>query len=213
MTDFRKVNTSILPTRTDDHSVSGTARNYAMSPESDRPVMYNTNGFLETSSPHVRGAYMRASNVHSEDDLRKAAQYATSLGGDYFKTTKTIIPPAFGPNISHITVINANDDIALTLSTVTELCKYLREAYPGLYRPGLSWDFWVTNAYTNNLQRTLRIGPPTATGGQVSETVGSTLIAAQNLSNQIEAGRSALVRVLIVSTVRDSEHVQLYFMN
>lgn len=177
MTDLSKVNTSLLPTVNNSEAVAASgnsARTYTKSPESDRPVMYNTNGFLETVLPPLRGGFVTITDITTEDEARKASQLACCLRGTYFHSDNLTLPPCLvGPNVTHLINEGPTGNYVWKWPNISVLCKYLREAFPGMYRPGLCWDIMVTHNDRSTGNHQLQLEMPTpAFGGQVIKTIG-----------------------------------------
>lgn len=100
---------------------------------------------------------------------------------------------------------SASGDVTLTWPSVGTLAAYLRTTFPDLYRPGLAWDFFVTNNDSNN-NLTLAIS---------NETTGASVNVIGNAGTKsITMGpvSSRGVRTVVVSTT-PGEELFWYFLS
>lgn len=218
MTDIPKVITSLNDARANNsgNGVAGTGqRTYTKSPESDRPVMYNTNGFLETSSPPIRGGFIVLDSITNQEEARSGARYASVLTGSFFHGANNLPASVVGPNVSQI--IARNDTVSgftLTWPSISEMSIYLREAFPGLYRPGLCWDTWIMADYGGGVGGSITLafysegtGRTLTTWGRNGLTADSYLLGSSNSSAQ-----QVLIRTSIRNTTPGSEHFDIFIL-
>lgn len=214
MTDLPKVITTLVETRTNSSDGTSTSRTWTKSPESDRPVMYNTNGFVETSLPHIRGAYFHVTNTTNEDGARRNAQFASCLSGSYFNSDVTFTSPVVGPNVSHLIKGTTAAKVTWTWPDINFLTEYLREAFPGMYRPGLCWDIRVTNQQVG-ADWDLDIQLPTSGGGVTVTNYGYNT-GTDGLHNIDGVGSncpSALIRTLVTDTTLGAEKFEFFVLH
>lgn len=208
MTDIPKVITTLTDKRTNNTSVTSTSRTYTKSPESDRLVHYNTNGFIETSLPVIQGACNLVTDVSTAADVRKAAPYATILIGNYFSTSQNPVEPAaIGPNIKVIVCPNTAVGLPnLTLPSITALATYLRTTFPGLYRPGLSWEIDFIN---NSGSVVIALGNQVPAVGQTLTVYGE----AGGTGTGLGIESTTRVRWLFADTTLGAEHLYMFYMS
>lgn len=154
MTDIPKVITTLTPVRLNSDDISTNSRTYSKSPESDRPIFLNTNGFVETHLPPIRGGFQLVTNCGTLDNVQRYSSLATALTGSYFTAAdlNPIDPSALGPQITILINNQAGAVRTWTFPTLTQMATYLRGAYPDLYRPGLYWEItFINHSTTNNL--------------------------------------------------------------
>lgn len=211
MTDIPKVITTLVDKRTNSVDGTNATRTYTKSPESDRPVFYNTNGFLETSLPNIRGAYFFINNTNSLSGAKRNTGFATALQGDYFSSTAavTLDPCVVSPSVSHlINAASAAQDNTWTWPSITATANHLREKFPDLYRPGLCWDTYITNSPS---LRTLALVFTNATAPQVRGLVGESGTPANGYT--LPSRASCLVRTLISDTTPGAERIDYFILH
>lgn len=204
MTDIPKVITTLVPVRTNSEDWTSNSRTYSKSPESDRPVFVNTNGFLETHLPCIRGGFQLVNNSNDVSGTLRNTSLMAALTGDYLNSADvTLDPSLIGPQITYLICWQYIGNRTWTFPTVTNLCKYLRTTYPDLYRPGL---FWTINFVNNTETRTLTLDIPDAVNPQSVRRWGM----AGATTRTLPTNSSLKVSFLVEGTTPGSEKLSYF---
>lgn len=209
MTDARKVISQIGST---SNMVNST--NYIKTPDSDKAVVYNAFGHLETDLPLVRST-VRAITVADASAARTNAN-AAILAGVYFATSTTLQACDVDMNRQLIRAVGGAGDTTLVFPNpggAAGLIPYLKRKYGAdKILPGLYYEFRFMNDQTAN-DITLRISDPGAGNGTV--TTQGWDISASPIFTVLLAGTTALrntvtIGVLLGNTTPGSEAITWY---
>lgn len=162
MTDVRKVITSLVP-RSQTNQTAGAPRNQHKTPESDKTVNYNSNGFLELSNPIV----YCPRNIVTVPDLATARTYSyeSILQGGYLDGAINPVHPSVISPYRSFLIFGGGAPATWTFPDLLEIISYMRGAFPNMLISGLSWTFTIVNDTANALTLTV---PAPATTGSIS---------------------------------------------
>lgn len=201
MTDIRKVATSLTPLRASG-SLSTQLRNEYPVQCSDKPVMYDKNGFLNLSLPIVRSPCNHIVNVDLNDARSHCFEAISS--GTYFEADVTLDPSVVTPQKTRLVLDSGTPaDVIWTIPTLTNLANYLRTAFPDCYQPGFSW----TVKFSNNSVHDLTISVPAPAVGQA---VTRYCFSSGGTTHVIPTKTSCEFTIVIVSTIPGSESFSFY---
>lgn len=192
---MRKVLTTLNP-RSASSTLDGFPRNQFKTPESDKAVVYNSNGFLELDNPIIRCPCNQVVTADLEDT--RTYSYESTLVGGYFNASVNIDPRVLTPYRSFLVF----DGIAPSTWTFPDpdvFLNYLRTAFPGLLIGGLSWDITIVNSSDDVL--TVTCPPPGGTG--LIQRYGFN----NGNSHDIPVRSSVTFTIILLNTTAGSENV------
>lgn len=202
MADLRKVLTSIRPIRTSGILPTDPSNQYQAS-KSDRALFYNAEGFLDLASPPVQSPFI-IKQVSTEAEAR-ANSGASCLFGSYFGSSDPFVVPPFviGPQRSMIILDGPS---VIDLPTPGQMVAYLRDAFPAMTQPGLSWEVTIVN---NDPIDDITLDFTGIPAGQTLYTAGK--VVAPSIDRVLNRGQSTRLRIIVLSVVPGSEELFYIF--
>lgn len=199
MTSLRKAITTLVPLATDDSGFL--IRNQFKTPESDKPVRYNSNGFVELSTPMLFCPNNFLSTTVEANYLQFS--YTPNFNGGFFNTDVTLHPAHISP--FRRLIITTDGASTLTLPDPDVLLAYLREAFTDLPIGGLSWEItFMNNSTAGAGDLTVTVPPPgSGTAGRTGFNNGN--------SHTIQEKTSALLTFVILNSTPGSENIRYIF--